>query len=220
LQKNLVVVKSKKILIITAFFLVTILGFYFVVTAVIPEFTNRKYMVISYVRPFEFINQDSNTVTQQDVLGKVYVAEFFFSTCPGICPIMNRNMKEVYEAFKEEKDFVILTHTVDPDTDTPSRLKFYADSLGVSTEKWWFLTGSKDSLYHAARVSYLVDDPQNHSMDIEEQFLHTQFFALVDKQGQVRRKIYDGLKKKEVKELMEDIRVLLDENDDNPVSMN
>ncbi len=212
--------KSKKILIITAFFLVTILGFYFVVTAVIPEFTNRKYMVISYVRPFEFINQDSNTVTQQDVLGKVYVAEFFFSTCPGICPIMNRNMKEVYEAFKEEKDFVILTHTVDPDTDTPSRLKFYADSLGVSTEKWWFLTGSKDSLYHAARVSYLVDDPQNHSMDIEEQFLHTQFFALVDKQGQVRRKIYDGLKKKEVKELMEDIRVLLDENDDNPVSMN
>jgi len=213
-------VKSKKILIITAFFLVTILGFYFVVTAVIPEFTNRKYMVISYVRPFEFINQDSNTVTQQDVLGKVYVAEFFFSTCPGICPIMNRNMKEVYEAFKEEKDFVILTHTVDPDTDTPSRLKFYADSLGVSTEKWWFLTGSKDSLYHAARVSYLVDDPQNHSMDIEEQFLHTQFFALVDKQGQVRRKIYDGLKKKEVKELMEDIRVLLDENDDNPVSMN
>jgi len=213
-------VKSKKILIITAFFLVTILGFYFVVTAVIPEFTNRKYMVISYVRPFEFINQDSNTVTQQDVLGKVYVAEFFFSTCPGICPIMNRNMKEVYEAFKEEKDFVILTHTVDPDTDTPSRLKFYAESLGVSTEKWWFLTGSKDSLYHAARVSYLVDDPQNHSMDIEEQFLHTQFFALVDKQGQVRRKIYDGLKKKEVKELMEDIRVLLDENDDNPVSMN
>lgn len=212
--------KSKKILIITAFFLVTILGFYFVVTAVIPEFTNRKYMVISYVRPFEFINQDSNTVTQQDVLGKVYVAEFFFSTCPGICPIMNRNMKEVYEAFKEEKDFVILSHTVDPDTDTPSRLKFYADSLGVSTEKWWFLTGSKDSLYHAARVSYLVDDPQNHSMDIEEQFLHTQFFALVDKQGQVRRKIYDGLKKKEVKELMEDIRVLLDENDDNPVSMN
>lgn len=212
--------KSKKILIITAFFLVTILGFYFVVTAVIPEFTNRKYMVISYVRPFEFINQDSNTVTQQDVLGKVYVAEFFFSTCPGICPIMNRNMKEVYEAFKEEKDFVILSHTIDPDTDTPSRLKFYADSLGVSTEKWWFLTGSKDSLYHAARVSYLVDDPQNHSMDIEEQFLHTQFFALVDKQGQVRRKIYDGLKKKEVKELMEDIRVLLDENDDNPVSMN
>lgn len=212
LQKKYSTVKSKKILFYSGFFLVLVFGFYLTLTALLPAFTNKSYIVLNHVRPFEFTNQDGNTIKQEDVLGKVYVAEFFFSTCPGICPVMNNNLKTVYDTYKGQEDFVILSHTVDPDTDTPERLKYYADSMGVSTSQWWFLTGLKDSLYHSARVSYLLDDPENNNINIEEQFLHTQFFALVDKKGQVRRKIYDGLKKKEVKELIEDIKILLEEN--------
>jgi protein SCO1/2 len=115
------------------------------------------------VQPFSFTNQDGELVTQQDVLGKVYVAEYFFTTCPSICPKMNTNMKKIYEKYKDEPDFLILSHTSDPDTDDPLRLKQYADSLNVNTKKWLFLTGRKDSLYNSARVSYLLDDPKNNA---------------------------------------------------------
>ena len=90
-------------------------------------------------------------------------------------------------------------------------LKQYADSLKVDNNKWIFLTGTKESLYNTARVSYLLDDPKNNMENIKDQFLHTQFFALVDKNGKVRKKIYDGLKKNELKELENDIAVLLKE---------
>lgn len=120
-------------------------------------------------------------------------------------------MKKIYEAYKAEPDFLILSHTCDPANDHPARLKQYADSLQVNTEKWIFLTGRKDSLYNTARRSYLLDDPKNNDQNIDEQFLHTQFFALVDKNGNVRKKIYDGLKKEEMEELEKDIAVLLKE---------
>jgi protein SCO1/2 len=147
--------------------------------------------------------------------GKVYVAEYFFTTCQSICPIMNTNMQKIYEAYKDEAGFQILSHTSDPDHDNVSRLKWYADSLKVNTQRWMFLTGRKDSLYNTARVSYLLDDPANNAANINEQFLHTQFFALVDKNGKVR-KIYDGLKRDELAELKDDIKKLLRE----PVSQN
>jgi len=202
---------SKKALILTGFFIVLVFGFYFSLTRLIPGFGDQKYQVLNYVKPFSFINQDGRRIDQSDVAGKVYVAEYFFTTCKSICPIMNRNMAQVYEQYKDEPGFLILSHTVDPETDSIQRLKFYADSLKVNTQRWWFLTGSKDSLYEAARSSYLLDDPKNNSQNIEDQFLHTQFFALVDKNGQVRRKIYDGLKKEELEELKHDIGVLLKE---------
>jgi protein SCO1/2 len=202
---------SKRSIILTVFFVVLVFGFYFTLTRVIPGYGDEKFQILNYVKPFSFVNQDGKTVTEQDVAGKVYVAEFFFTTCESICPIMNRNMKKIYEVYKNEPDFVILSHTCDPDKDSVGRLRQYADSLQVNTAKWWFLTGKKDSLYNAARSSYLLDDPKNNSISIEEQFLHTQFFALVDKNGQVRRKIYDGLKKDELAELEKDIDVLLKE---------
>jgi protein SCO1/2 len=99
---------------------------------------------------------------------------------------------------------------VDPENDTVARLKVYADSLGADVKNWWFLTGSKENLYKAARESYILDDPQNNAIDIKEQFLHTQFFALVDKNGRVRG-IYDGLKKSELAKLGDDIQDLLNE---------
>ncbi|HET9056433.1 MAG TPA: SCO family protein [Chitinophagaceae bacterium] len=169
-----------------------------------------KLPVLSAVQPFNFINQDGNNTTQEEVSNKVYAVEFFFTTCKGICPRMNKNMMRVYNEFKNEKDFLILSHTVDPETDSASRLKHYADSMGVDTKKWWFLTGTKADLYTVARQSYLLDDQNVNKGKIEEQFIHTQLFALVDKQKKVRG-IYDGLKEEELQQLMKDIGKLLHE---------
>lgn len=179
--------------------------------AIIPGYGVKSFPVLNDVKPFSFTNQDGKQVTERDVEGKVYVVEYFFTTCTGICPILNDNMRIIYEKYKNEPHFAILSHTCNPETDSVAQLKHYADSMQVDGSKWFFLTGEKDSLYNAARVSYLLDDPKNNMHNIEEQFLHTQFFALVDKNGKVRKKIYDGLKKKEIKELEEDIQVLLNE---------
>lgn len=201
---------SKKWIFYSAFFLFLVLGFYVVMTKLVPGYGHVKLPVLSYVQPFSFTNQDGRPVTEKDLEGKVYVTEYFFTTCPNICPMMNTNMKKVYEKFKDAEGFVIVSHTCNPETDSAARLKHYADSLAVNTAKWWFLTGRKDSLYNTARVSYLLDDPKNNLQKIEDQFMHTQFFALIDKAGQVR-KIYDGLKEEELKELEKDIAVLLKE---------
>ena len=202
---------SKKNVFYIGFFVSLVIAFYFFLTALIPDFSKQKAIKISRVKPFSFKNQDGKDFTNEDVAGKVYVAEYFFTTCKSICPIMNKNMKIVYEALKDEKDFLILSHTSDPDNDSVPRLKRYADSMGVSTTKWVFLTGRKDSLYSMARLSYAIDDPNNNVVNIDDDFLHTQLWALVDKQGYVRKKIYDGLKKDEVKAMIADIKKLLKE---------
>jgi protein SCO1 len=201
---------SKKLKFYIIFFVLLVLGFYYALTQVIPGFGKVKLPVLSYVKPFRFTNQDGLNVTNQEVAGKVYVAEFFFTTCKSICPIMNTNMRVIYDAYKNEPGFRILSHTCDPETDTVAQIKKYSDSLKVNTSQWIFLTGPKDSLYMAARNSYLLDDSENNLQNIDDQFLHTQFFALVDKNGQVR-KIVDGLKKEELEELKKNIGELLKE---------
>ena len=201
---------SKKKLFYIGFFVVLVVGFYFALTALIPDFNKKRIPPVSYVRPFSFINQDGQTVTEKDVAGKVYVAEYFFTTCTGICPQMNNNMRKVYDEFKNEKDFLILSHTCNPKVDSALQLKAYSDSLGVDTKKWIFLTGRKDSLYNIARVSYTIDDPANNLKNIDEDFLHTRFWALVNKQGDVV-KIYDGLRGAEIKALIKDAHRLLKE---------
>ena len=192
------------------FFLLLFILFYFALTRIIPGFGEVKMPVLNYIQAFSFTNQDGKNITNKDVAGKVYVAEYFFTTCKGICPKMNNNLKQVYEEYKNEPDFRILSHTVDPQTDSVGRMKHYADSMGVESKSWWFLTGRKDSLYNIARVSYLLDDPKNNNINPDDQFIHTQFFALVDKNGQVR-KIYDGLKNQEISDLKADIKKLLKE---------
>jgi protein SCO1/2 len=201
---------SKKGWFYLGFFVVLVLVFYFILTRVIPGFTSKKLEPISYVRPFSFTNQDGHTVTEKDVAGKVYVVEFFYTTCQTVCPIMNNNMKMVYDKLKDEKDFLILSHTSMPVVDSVPQLKRFADSLGLNTDRWIFLTGRKDSLYNAARVSYTLDDPANNVKSLEDQFIHTQFWALVDRHGDVR-KIYDGLKSSETEWLIRDARKLLKE---------
>ena len=192
------------------FFTILLLAFYYFVFRGTDNW-KVKMPVLSYVQPFSFTNQDGAAVTDKNLLNKITVVEYFFTTCKGICPKLNTNMKQVYEIYKKEPDFQILSHTCNPDTDSVSVLKHYSDSLQVNTKKWIFLTGRKDSLYQMARGSYLLDDPKNNVEKIEDQFIHTQFFALVDRQGKVRGKIYDGLKVLEVEQLKQDISKLLKE---------
>lgn len=196
---------SKKGIFYIGFFVVLTTGFYLSVKKWL-----RPNDTISVVQPFAFVNQDGKTVTDKDVEGKVYVAEYFFTTCPGICPKMNKNMRVVYDKFKNEKDFLILSHTSDPERDSVSVMKKYADSMNVDTKKWIFLTGRKDSLYAMARNSYTIDDPANNVNAITDQFLHTQFWALVNKRGEVK-KVYDGLKQSEIEAMMKKIKKMLKE---------
>ena len=201
---------SKKLIGYLLFFVVLVLGFYFFLFKGTDKW-KTKLPVISYVKPFHFTTQDGLSYTDRDMLGKVCVVEYFFTTCKGICPKMNTNMKTIYEAFKDEPDFMIVSHTCNPGTDSAARLKVYADSMKIDTKKWVLLTGRKDSLYQIARSAYLLDDPKNSVDKIEDQFIHTQFFALVDKDGKVRGQVYDGLKQAELDRLKKDIRSLLAE---------
>ena len=201
---------SKKTKFYLLFFTILLLSFYYFVFRGTDNW-KVKMPVLSYVQPFSFTNQDGATITDKNLLNKITVVEYFFTTCKGICPKLNTNMKQVYEIYKNEPDFQILSHTCNPGTDSVSVLKHYSDSLQVNTQKWIFLTGRKDSLYQMARGSYLLDDPKNNVEKIEDQFIHTQFVALVDRQGKVRGKIYDGLKVLEVEQLKQDISKLLKE---------
>ncbi len=201
---------SKKVFVYLGFFVVLVIGFWFFLFNGTDAW-KKKLNIISYVKPFSFKNQNNLDFTERDMLGKVCVVEYFFTSCKGICPKMNTNMKGIYEQFKTEPDFLIVSHSCDPETDSVPRMKWYADSMKVDTKKWTFLTGRKDSLYLQARSSYLLDDPKNSLDRIQDQFIHTQFFALVDKNGQVRGQVYDGLKPNEIEKLKKDIAGLLKE---------
>jgi protein SCO1/2 len=190
------------------FFIFLVLGFYVALSQIIPGFSKKSSPPISYVRPFNFLKEDGSRVTEKNIAGKVFVAEYFFTTCKGICPKMNNNMRMVYDALKDEPDFLILSHTCDPETDSVATMKKYADSMKVDARKWWFLTGRKDSLYNMARISYTIDDPANNLKSIDDDFMHTQFWALVDRNGDVK-KVYDGLKSNEVKAMIRDAKRLL-----------
>ena len=207
--------KKKMVFYLAGFFILLFVGFYFALGQLIPGFGEPALPVLTQVPAFSFNDQEGQRITDKDLVGKVYVAEYFFTTCRGICPKLNTNMRTLSQDFAGEPDFRLLSYTVDPETDSVGRMKVYADSLGADAKRWFFLTGRKDSLYHLARTGYLLDDPKNNATNINEQFLHTQFLALVDKSGRVR-KIYDGLKKDELADLEKDIRTLLKEKADAP----
>ena len=199
---------SKKQIFYLGFFGLLVVGFFVVMLVVIPGFSEPRFPAIGKVQSFAFNNQDGKAITDRDMGGKVVAVEYFFTTCTGICPRLNNNMKKLYEEFKDENEFLILSHTCDPETDSVGRLKRYADSMQVNTNRWQFLTGRKDSLYFMARESYKIDDPANNPQNIEDDFLHTQFIALVNKKGEIT-KIYDGLKQSEISEMSKEIKRLL-----------
>ena len=140
---------SKKVISYLLFFGVLFAGFYIAMIQ-LTDFEKVKLPVLNTVQPFQFLRQDSSMVSQKDIGNRVYVAEYFFTTCKGICPKMNKNMKAIYEKYRANPDFLILSHTVNPDTDTLPVIRRYADSLGANASNWWFLTGSKQDLYKSA----------------------------------------------------------------------
>jgi protein SCO1/2 len=157
---------------------------------------------------FEFINQDNEKVNKQTLKNKIYVTEYFFTTCKSICPIMNNYLEKVYKEFKNEKDFLILSHTVDPETDSASVLKEYANAHGVNDKRWLFVTGKKVDLYNLARKGYLLNAEEGNGG--EEDFIHTQNFALIDKESHIRG-FYDGTDSLEIVRLTQEIKILLKE---------
>jgi protein SCO1/2 len=159
---------------------------------------------------FSFLNQDSLIFTDAELKGKVYVAEYFFTTCKTICPKMNGQMCRVQAAFANEKNFEILSFTVDPKTDTPSKLKNYATMHNANSSQWHFLTGSKDKLYKLARTSFFVLKPAEttNQGDVGSDFIHTNNFVLVDKQRRIRG-YYDGTSSSDVDRLITDAKTLL-----------
>lgn len=158
------------------------------------------------IQPFSYFNQDSILVTEKDFDGKIYVADFFFTSCNTICPIMHRNMLDVYKKFKDNPKVKLLSHSIDIKYDLPSRLKIYATKLGIEGNQWDFVHGSRDSIFNIAAKNYLVSafedstDPQG--------LVHQGWFILVDTKKQLRG-AYDGTKADQVKLLMEDMDKLL-----------
>lgn len=157
------------------------------------------------VRDFSFVNQSGRTITQKDFEGKIYVADFFFTTCQSICPIMTGQMKRVTEAFKADKEILFLSHTVYPEQDSVIRLAEYAKEKNADTSRWQFVTGNKKELYDMARASYLLSADSGDGG--KDDFVHTQMFALVDWNRHIRG-FYDGTDSIDVNKLIADIKIL------------
>lgn len=160
------------------------------------------------IADFSFTDQDSVRVTNETFDGHIYVADFFFTTCPTICPIMKTQMLRVYEAFEDNDDVLFLSHTIDPEYDTVALLHDFAERLGVSSKKWHFVTGPRENIYDIGQNSYMVT-----AMEDENEpggYIHSGAFILVDKERHIRG-LYDGTDENEVNRLMRDISRLLGE---------
>jgi len=176
-----------------------------------PKYIDQKNdSVYHTIEPFEFINQYNERITLDSMKGKVFISEFFFTTCKSICPIMNLNLQKVHQQFSNRNDFRILSHTVDPEEDSVSVLKDYANRQGVFDRSWFFLTGTKKELYQMARTSYLLNAEEGDGGS--EDFIHTQNFALVDKERRIRG-YYDGTDTVEINRLITELSLLFAEYD-------
>jgi len=171
-----------------------------------PKVYNGIDSVYRTIRNFSLINQDNQIVKGTDLLGKIHVAEFFFTSCPSICPIMAKNLLQVHEKFKNEKHFIIVSYTIDPDYDTPDILRGYAKKNEIDTKTWWFLTGSKDTIYSICSEDYLAFAQKD--VKAPGGFLHSGFFILVDENGYIRG-AFDGTSMAKTEELIENIKILL-----------
>jgi len=238
--------KNRKYLLFYILFFTLLLGvFYWALSDERPFQESKLAVINAQIPPFSFTDQNNKIITNRETEGKVYVAEYFFTSCKGICPKMNTNMRRVYDQFKNEPEFLILSHTCMPETDSVYLMKAYEQRMlkgelkkqedgsykmltSSSTDTttindnhiWHFLTGDKSMLYNLARHGYMIDNGKSDTTQlISDQFIHTQFFALVDKYGRVRG-IYDGLVEKEIEKLLTDIPDLLKEKIDHTRFLN
>lgn len=161
----------------------------------------RKYHTIA---DFSLTNQNGKTITQDDYKDKIYVADFFFTTCQTICPIMTDHMVEIQKELKDDQEILLLSHTVTPEIDSVAQLKKYALEKGVIDAKWNLVTGEKKQIYDLARKSYLAAKDVPYS---EYDLIHTENFVLVDKKRRIRG-FYDGTNAEDISKLLEDIEIL------------
>ncbi|MDX1653057.1 MAG: SCO family protein [Brumimicrobium sp.] len=178
-----------------------------------PEMVNPELLEVGIghrIGEFEFLNQNNKPISLKDVKGKVFVAEYFFTTCKSICPKMTEQMTRVQKKFRGNDDVKILSFTVDPDHDTVEVLRTYATKYNAKDGQWHFLTGNKKDLYDLARNSFFVLKPAEAANlgDAGSDFIHTNNFVLVDQELRIRG-YYDGTSISEVNTLMEDIKILL-----------
>lgn len=157
------------------------------------------------IPPFKFVNQQGDTVTESVLKGKVAIVDYFFTTCQSICPIMTDGLVKLAKEQNGNKDLIILSHTVDPETDTVATMEAYARTKGIRLPQWHLLTGSKYALYKQAREGYFLDAHEGNGG--AEDFIHTQLFALIDKEGHIRG-YYDGTSEEDLKRLRIDLDLL------------
>lgn len=175
----------------------------------------QKDTIHHKIGDFRFIDQDSAIVTPETFEDKIYVADFFFTSCPTICPTMKKQMKRVYKRYNDNPRVAFLSHSIDPAHDSVPVLKDYAQKLGVQSNKWHFITGKKDSIYSIAQ-SYMVSAEEDE--DAPGGYVHSGAFILVDDNRHIRG-VYDGTSKKKVNELIADINVLLKEEQHETAAM-
>lgn len=199
-------------------FIVLIFGIWTVKEIRVRYFTPADLVEIGSAPSFELTNQDGKKITDRDYLGKIYVLEFFFSTCPTICPKMNQNMLKIQDQFKNNTDFGIVSITINPENDTPEVLKEHARLLGVKHPNWNFLTGDQKYVYELANKGFNLYAAEN--SQVNGGFEHSGMFALIDKKGNIRcRKdqfgnpilYYDGIEPEGIEAITEDIQKLLKE---------
>ena len=198
-------------------FIILIFGIY-AVPKIVDRFKMPKLVTIAKVPEFEFTNQEGKTISNSFYDGKVYVVEFFFTTCPTICPKMNESMLKIQNEFYGNQDFGIASFSINPKNDTPGVLKEYAKTHGATLKNWNFLTGEQDKIYELANTGFTLYAGED--SNAEGGFEHSGMFALVDKQGNIRSRLdeygnpiafYDGLDPKGVQQIKEDIKILLKE---------
>lgn len=198
-------------------FIILIFGIY-AIPKIVNKFKTPQLINIGKVPYFEFTNQDGKLISNSFYDGKVYVVEFFFTTCPTICPKMNENMVKIQNEFYANQDFGIASFSINPKHDTPVILKKYAKDHGATLKNWHFLTGDQDKIYELANTGFTLFAGEN--SEAEGGFEHSGMFALIDKQGNIRSRLdefgnpiafYDGLDPKGVKMIKEDIAILLKE---------
>jgi len=182
-----------------------------------PDFTptflsenqELKNTITHQISDFSFVNQYKQIITNKEIEGKVHVANFMFTSCTSICPDMTGNMKLVEEAFFNDERVAVLSYSVTPWIDTPDKLLDYVKFNDIKTNNWHFLTGSKNDIYSLARESYFAEESIGFSKDSTD-FLHTEYFILVDKNKRIRG-VYNGTLMLESKQVVEDIKILLEE---------
>lgn len=198
-------------------FIILLFGIW-AVPKIVKNFAKPDLVVIGKVPDFSFIDQHGKPISNEDYLGKVYVSEFFFTTCPSICPIMNRNMVKVQNEFYGNPNLGIASFSIDPDYDKPEILKQYAESYKITNPNWHLLTGDKGEIFKLANGGFNLYVGENE--EIEGGFEHSGFFALIDKEGNIRSRLdenenpiiyYDGLEAEGIQMLIEDIKLLLKE---------